>query len=273
VMYLGGTLAAIAAEKAGLIKPGVPVVSAPQAAEAQSVIEQIASQRGSPLTLVGRDWVLESIRASSEGQEFSAYPAAGERPGTSYELALLGQHQQVNAATALATIDQLRRAGVRIPDEAVRDGLQSAHWPGRLEVLGRRPWVIVDGAHNVDSMQKLYAAIAQLFSFDRLILIFGASADKDIDGMLDTILPHTDLVLVTQARHPRAADPQSVVESIRRRGKQAQAVTVDRVLDEALAAAAADDLICATGSLFVVAALRAAWFRHSGQPLSFSDPE
>jgi dihydrofolate synthase/folylpolyglutamate synthase len=225
------------------------------------------------LTLVGRDWVLESIRTSSEGQAFAAYPAGGERPGPVYELALLGQHQQVNAVTALATIDQLRRAGAHIPGEAVRLGLRSAQWPGRLEVLGRHPWVIVDGAHNVDSMQKLHSAITELFSFDRLILIFGAYVDKDIEGMLDVILPDTEQVFVTQARQPRRADPETLVEAIRSRGRDAQVVPAAQVLDEALAAATEDDLICATGSLSVVAELRATWFRHSGQPLPPSDPE
>jgi dihydrofolate synthase/folylpolyglutamate synthase len=294
-MYLGNTLAAIAAEKAGIIKPGVPVVSAPQPAEALQVIERIAHERGSRLTLVGRDWHWRNIHSTLEGQQFEAWPDANHtQVGTrslpvraTYHLPLLGRHQQVNATTALATIAQLCEAAPKaddpaasktdldIPNAAIYAGLESTQWPGRLEVLGRHPWVIVDGAHNANSMQKLRTFIDEMFPHRQVILIFGASADKDIDGMLDTILPVTQHVLVTQADHPRAATPESLAERIAHRHGSARGVQVhapradlrssDQVLDEALRLAGQDDLVCVTGSLFVVAALRAAWFERTQQ--------
>jgi len=272
VMYLGDTLAAIAAEKAGIIKPGVPVISAPQPIEALQVIERTAEKVGTSLTLVGRDWQHESIHTSAEGQRFLAFPTANRSGKRAYALPLLGQHQQVNATTALATIAQLRKAGLNVPDEVIYAGLRSVRWPGRLEILGRRPWVIADGAHNGDSMQKLRAALTELFKYKDMILVFGASADKDVDGMLDAILPAATHVLVTQARHPRAAAPEALIEHISTRGKRARAIPVGQVLGEALALADEDDLICVTGSLFVIAELRAAWFKYKRQPLPPSDP-
>lgn len=271
MLYLGHTLPEIAGEKAGIIKSGVPTVSAPQPAEAEAVFERIAAERDAPWILVGRDWHWESLAISSSGQEFAVWPTGGSRE--TYMLPLLGRHQQVNAVTAVAAIDQLRRSGTDVSQEAIHEGLAAVRWPGRLEVLGREPWVIVDGAHNGDSMQKLIAAIHELFSFQQLILIWGSSADKDLDRMLDAILPAADRVLVTRAPHPRAADPELLAERIGAHGGQAEVVPIEDALSRALDLAGKQDLICGTGSLFLVAALRSQWFTRQGQPLTALDPE
>lgn len=255
--YLGDTLAAIAAEKAGIIKPMVPVVSAPQPTEAQETIEQIAAQHDAPLTLVGRDWLWESLHTSVEGQRFSAWPAADPSARRVYEIPLLGRHQQINATVALATVHLLRAMGVHISAAAISDGLRTVRWPARIEVVARRPWVIVDGAHNGDSMQKLRATIEELFPYNKMVLIFGASADKDLDRMLDAILPIADHILLSRAHHPRAADPESLLAHVEARGRKARIVPVERALEEARALAGPDDLICATGSLFLAADVRA----------------
>jgi len=162
MMYLGDTLGAIAAEKAGIIKPGVPVVSAPQPPEAAEVIARIAGERNAPLTVVGQDWQWQNLHASNQGQEFTVWQT-GDKRKAMYTLPLLGRHQQVNATTALAAVAQLRKHGVDVPEAAAREGLASVQWPGRLEVLGQDPWVIVDGAHNGDSMQKLCTTLKELF--------------------------------------------------------------------------------------------------------------
>ena len=269
--YLGDTLSAIAAEKSGIIKPGVPVVSAPQPAEAQAVIERIARDRGAPLALVEQEWQWQylnvSVEVSPEMQRFTAWPKAHPSPKPVYTLPLLGRHQVVNAVTALATVDRLRD----VPPRAVHAGLQSTRWPGRLQVLGRRPWVIVDGAHNGDSMRKLCATITELFPYRELILVFGVSAGHDPDPMLDALLPYADQVLVTQARHPRAEQPQALSERFAARGKQAKAIPIDRALGEALQLAGEEDLICTTGSLFLVADFSRAWFKHRLEPMPPSD--
>ena len=269
--YLGDTLAAIAAEKSGIIKPGVPVISAPQPAEAQAEIERIALGQGAPLTLVDQEWQWQSldvsVQAPPEWQQFAAWSSTVPSPRSVYTLPLLGQHQVVNAVTALATIGLLPD----VPPQAMHAGLRSVHWPGRLQVLGRRPWVIVDGAHNGDSMRKLCATITELFPYRELILVFGVSAGHDPDPMLDALLPYADQVLVTQARHPRAEQPQALSERFAARGKQAKAIPIDRALGEALQLAGEEDLICTTGSLFLVADFSRAWFKHRLEPMPPSD--
>jgi dihydrofolate synthase / folylpolyglutamate synthase len=281
MLYLGDTLAAIAAEKAGIIKPGVPVVSAPQSQQAQQVIEQIAAERGCPLTLVGRDWTWRNVSSSVHGQQFEVCECKsglsnGQRPST-YCLSLLGRHQQENATTALAAVARLTSMGLDIPPDARYAGLEKTEWPGRLEILHQHPWVIVDGAHNGDSMQKLRAAIAELFPHKNLILILGASMDKDMDAMFDTILPAARHILLTQSHHPRAALAASLAERIAARaasrdnqdkeGTVTHIVSIEQALDAALQLAEQDDLICITGSLFVVADLRAAWLGRAGKPV------
>lgn len=281
MMYLGDTLAAIAAEKAGIIKPGIPVVSAPQEQEAQEVIERFAVEKGCSLTLVSRDWKWQNVSSSAQGQQFEVWrhtdAPSNKQQVSTYRLSLLGRHQQENATTALAAITQLEAMGLDIAEHARYVGLENTQWPGRLEVLNQSPWVIVDGAHNGYSMLKLRAAIQELFPHKNTILILGASADKDIDSIFDAILPIAGHVLLTQSTHPRAATAESLLERITARADHSdrgdpiaaiQAVPIDQALDTALRAADKNDLICVTGSLFVVADLRAAWLTQTGKPVA-----
>lgn len=271
--YLGDTLGEIAGEKAGIIKPGVPVVTAPQPREAADVFAQVAAERSAPLTIVGRDWQWESVNSSSEGQRFSAWPSRQAGRRATYSLPLLGSHQLVNATTALATVEQIRHQGTEVQDHAIRSGLAGVRWPGRLEVLGTAPWTIVDGAHNGDSMEKLASALGKLFPHEKAILIWGTSSGKDVDGMLDALLPIADHILVTQAHHPRATNATTLVERVRARGREACSVPMEGALKHALSIATERDLVCGTGSLFVVADLREAWFRRSHLPPPPSDGE
>ncbi len=279
---LGHTLAQIAREKAGIIKRRVPVVSAPQPPEAMAVIEQVCREREAELVVVGRDWTWETGEANLEGQWFQvmggtggAFPA-GECGGCPsnplypirYDrlwIPLLGRHQLINATLVVAAVEMLRRQGVHIPEASVREGLRRVRWPGRLEVLGRRPFLIVDCAHNADSAQKLAAALRELFAYRDLILVFGASADKDIRGMMRALLPLAREVILTRAHHPRAADPGELREEARSLGWEA-AISEDvaGALSQALELAEENDLVCVTGSTFVVAEAREAWAELTG---------
>ncbi|RLC60871.1 MAG: bifunctional folylpolyglutamate synthase/dihydrofolate synthase [Chloroflexota bacterium] len=271
VQYLGHTLTAIATEKAGIIKPGVPVVSAPQPAEALTVIEAVCLARGAPLTVVDRAWTWRSEEATPEGQTFSARPTGGT--WNTYRLPLLGNHQLGNAATALTTVDVLRGLGIDIPSDAVVNGLANVHWPGRLEVMGRHPWVVVDGAHNGDSAQKLAAALPALFPYRRMILVYGALAGHSVPDMLAALLPVADEVILTRVGNPRGVDPATLLVEVQARGRQAECVApVGAALERALRIASAEDLVCVTGSLYVVADARVAWYRHVGEPEPPTDP-
>jgi dihydrofolate synthase/folylpolyglutamate synthase len=273
---LGNTLAEIAAEKGGIIKPGVPLVTAPQTAEALAVLEQICRERGAPLSLVGRDWHFEPVVHSLDSQTFDVWSAEEQRQLNAlraqghpvhwrpnrYEIPLLGRHQVENATVAYAALMSLRAAGVPVAAEAIRVGLRSVRWPGRFEIIRRSPYLVVDGAHNADSARRIAAALQDYFPGQRVCLIFGASADKDVAGMFAELLrPGVGirLVILTQAVHPRALEPEALAVLARPHGIPVELVTaVGPAVERALRWAGPDDVILACGSLFVVAEARAA---------------
>jgi len=185
---------------------------------------------------------------------------------------LLGRHQLDNATVVVAAMEKLRQWGVNIPEASVREGLHRVRWPGRLEILGRRPFVVVDCAHNADSAGKLKAALEELFTYRHLILIFGASADKDIEGMMRKLFPLAHQVILTQARHPRAADAGALQEkALALRREVMVNNSVAGALSLALETAGPQDLICATGSIFVVAEVQEAWAEGQGAEMPEHD--
>jgi dihydrofolate synthase/folylpolyglutamate synthase len=230
---LGNTLAEIAREKAGIIKPDIPTVSAPQSSEALTVIEQVCAARGSPLTLVGRDWNWEvlppplppspaSASTSSatddfplglDGQSFDLRHTQGTShlDGT-YTTPFLGRHQLENTVAAIAALDLLERRGVPLRARDVRQGIASVRWPGRFEVLQRDPLLVVDCAHNGDSAVKLAAALEEWFPGRNWTFVLGASIDKDLPAILRALAPLARQVLATQSHHPRAMPSERVAQ-------------------------------------------------------------
>ena len=246
---LGDSLAKIAREKAGIIKPGAVVVSAPQPGEAAEVIREVCDRNGASLIEVGRDITWKKLTSNMAGQSFEVRGKKG-----SYQLAipLIGGHQLENAAVAVAALEALA-----IGAEDMARGLAQVRWPGRLEILRDKPLFLVDGAHNADSARRLREAIEEYLNFDRLILIAGASSDKDIAGMLGELAPISSLIVVTRSRHPRALAPALILDEMERQGVKGElAESVSSAAERALAVAGPDDLICATGSLFVAAEAR-----------------
>ncbi|MBI3856166.1 MAG: bifunctional folylpolyglutamate synthase/dihydrofolate synthase [Planctomycetes bacterium] len=232
---LGHTLEAIAGEKAGILKPGVPAVSSPQAPAARRIL----LRRGTPF--FPRFHVLSRggfvLKFTVEGP--------GGRPLTC-ALPALGEHQAANAATAVALV---ARSGARVAPAAVRKAFRNVRLPGRVEVVGRRPWLIVDAAHNPVSARALAAALRSV-PRRRTLLVFGASADKDYRAMLRTLLPVADLSIFTRAANPRAAAPSDL---LRAAGGRPAVVSgsVARALGMARKAAGPADLIVVTGSFYV----------------------
>ncbi len=249
---LGQSLEEIAAEKAGIIKPGIPVVSTLQRPEAAQVIEAVCSQRGCRLWIVGRDLQWERGAFDERGQQCTVWGTGGQR----YDLwlPLLGEHQIENAACAVGLIEALSEKGIPVASEAVGQGMAAGRWPGRLQGLGRSPWLVADGAHNVDSLARLLAALRTYFVFDRLFMIVGTSADKDLAGMATLLAGRAAGAIVTRSRHPRAADPATLAAALRREGCPVEvAADLEDALQRARAMAQPRDLICATGSLFLAA--------------------
>lgn len=257
---LGKTLAAIAGEKGGIIKTSRPVVIAPQKNEARQVLINLARERNAPLTQVGVEVKYSAGAHSLSGQSLQV---SRENPaGATLDLAipLLGPHQVENAATAYAALLVARNEGLSIPDEAIQRGFAGVEWMGRFEILRQDPPLILDSAHNQDSALRLVQTLHTYFPGKRILLVFGASEDKDIAGMFAELLPATDLLIASQSIHPRALEAGKLVEMAQAYGKEALAIVpLEEAMRVALEKAGSDGLVLVTGSLFVVAAARQTW--------------
>jgi len=254
---LGDTLASIAREKGGIIKPGIPVVSAPQPPEALEVLAEIAAGRGAPLTLVGDDWLYMPEATTWSGEQFLAGPVG--QPPEMYRTALAGEHQALNATVALAALDHVRRAGIRVTPEGIRTGFEHVDWPGRLEIVHYSPVLVLDAAHNGESARRLATALGDMFPQRPRALIFGASADKDVAGMFEALLPQVDFLIAAQAVHPRALSPDAIGSTARQVGFSGPVYEIPDVrsaLQRALELVGPQGLICTTGSVFIVGEMR-----------------
>jgi dihydrofolate synthase/folylpolyglutamate synthase len=175
------------------------------------------------------------------------------------DMNLLGAHQAANAAVALACVEQLRHQGLSIPDAAVREGLAGVQWPARLEVLGRRPLVVLDCAHNVASVAALVDTLDASFPPGRRLLVLACAADKDLAGMTRVLSPHFAHAYLTRfGNNPRSASPDQLAELLGQSGKLPFTVcpTAAAAWQAARQAARPDDLICITGSVFLAGELR-----------------
>ena len=248
---LGNSLAEITVEKAGIIKPGSVVVTSPQSDDATQVIEETCLSCGVQLIKVGSDVTWQGLGFNDNQQRLRVVGRLG-----SYELSipLLGWHQLANAATAVAALEVLAGKGFNISRGSITNGLARVIWPGRLQIISHHPFIVVDGAHNPDAARRLRESLEQYFDFSRVILIIGASDDKDVAGVVSELAPIADKVIVTRSHHPRPMAPAAIVAEFAKYGVEAQvADNVPSALTEALGLAAGEDLICVAGSLFVVA--------------------
>lgn len=262
-LQLGDTLAKIAREKAGIVKPGVPAVSGVTAPAACPVIETICRERGVPLRQLGKDfhYTYEPARITAATERWPRVRIRTEqREWPAMDLKLLGEHQAANAAVAVAAVEQLRQAGFHIPDAAVAEGLARVCWPARLEVLESRPFVVLDCAHNIASAQALVDTLLVSFPPARRLLLFAGSSDKDLTGMFRVLAPHFAHVFLTRyGNSPRGVPPEKLAELL-----QAVAAipttlcpTVKDAWIQARSLADPDDLICITGSVFLAGEFRA----------------
>jgi len=253
---LGGTLEAIAAEKAGIIKPGVPVVTHPQPPEAMAVVERMAREAGSPLLAVGREVLYAwqpAERWGRRGGRLSVTTPRGTYPDLF--LPLMGEHQAANAASAIAAAELAPPLAVRLTADRVREGLARVDWPGRMEHVAGAPEMVLDGAHNRESVERLLEALGRHFPGRAAAVLFAAAADKDVDGMLQ-VLAASDRVagtVFTRTENPRACDPADLEARLRRLGRDGRAaVPVAEALRAAADMAGADGLVVVCGSLYLV---------------------
>jgi dihydrofolate synthase / folylpolyglutamate synthase len=271
---LGDTIEKIAFEKAGIIKAGRPLITAAGDKRALGVFEKRCSELGSPLyrvypLSVATEAVSENKPAALPGKitnagQFFSYNGFSLQLEKLF-IPLRGSYQLDNAATALAAVEILFEEGFHCSDENVILGLAKTTWPGRLELLAEEPLLIMDGAHNPAAMEKLAAAVPAYFSYNRLILVYGMLADKDMESMLNSILPQADTVIFTRPVLPRAADPAVVADyAANKLGFNKQVLVInefDEAVEKAVSLAEPDDAVLVTGSLYTVSDIRAYWIK------------
>lgn len=258
---LGNTLAEIAGEKAGIIKEGIPVVSAPQAGEALEVLGRVAKEKGCPFVLVGEDVKFERVASNVDGQSLLLssfhFPPLDQHDRVELTIPLLGAHQIENAAIAYAA---LKTSGILISEGAIQRGFAQVKWPARFEVLRREPPVVIDSAHNRDSARRLRETLDEYFPEIPVILIFCALEDKDIPGMLEELKPRLECVVATRADHPRAPSTEWMAEQVQKAGIPVEAVApVANALERALELAGNQKLVLAAGSVAFAGEVSGAW--------------
>ena len=261
---LGETLPEIAFEKGGIIKQNVPVVLSPQRDDALAVISDIAKNKRAPLILVGKDYEFKRKEASLDHQLFSI-KSKNPAETKDFKIGLLGRYQIENATAAYAALQVLRKQGVKIPETAIIEGFESTIWPARFEILSVDPPIVIDSAHTPDSARKLMQAVNEYFPKMPIILVLGVSEDKNISGIIEELLPNTIQIFCTQSTHPRAIDANTLLEFTVSYGVPVKVcIPVGDALQEARLIGGNRAVVLVTGSIFVAATARIAWFESLG---------
>ncbi|MBU0728636.1 MAG: bifunctional folylpolyglutamate synthase/dihydrofolate synthase [Proteobacteria bacterium] len=254
--YLGNTLEEIASEKAGIIKPGIPVVSGVAEDVSREVVIDTCDKRHAPLYVFGRDFSMEKKLVTH------LYHGIDQRTVDNLLPRLKGNHQTMNTAVALAALEILEHNNFKVNEDIIRQGLSEVHWPGRLEYFrlpdenGRQ--YLLDGAHNPAGIISLVEALAQEFSYERLILVWACMSDKDIAKTLSAIAPISEVIIFTMPESERSATPEKLTSILAadQRHKAMASKSVAHALDIAAQNASEHDLICVAGSLYLVGAAR-----------------
>ncbi len=247
---LGDKVEDIAFEKAGVIKNDVPVVTSADK-DALNVIKKISVGKNSSLTILDKSF-WEKISGGVDWQEFKINGSLKEYD---VKTSMIGEFQGENISLAISTIETLQMNGVYITDESIMEGIEKTTNPGRMEIIGFEPIILLDGAHNIAGMNSLKKTLENDFVYNRLILIIGILSDKDIQEMLDIITPFADIIVVTKSNNKRACNPSKL--KVRIHGKKVVLKTdIPDAIDYVKKVAKKQDLICVTGSLFTVGEAR-----------------
>lgn len=261
--YLGNTIEEIARVKAGIIKPGCRVVTAADRPEALEIIKNTCREKGVELTIVGQDVLYEVDKLQENGTLFSVQGLKGSYRELFTPLA--GVHQAVNGATAVAAIEALSFFGIEISPEAIRKGLAAARWPGRLEILAENPTVLIDAAHNVDGAKTLRQALENVFHYRHLVFVLGMLADKEREKVLALLGPLADKIVVTKPNSPRAGRWQEMADMARKYTDKVYMIEdIQQAVEKGLSWAEPEDLLCITGSFYMVAEARAYLLNRNG---------
>ncbi len=248
--YLGETIEEIAGEKAGIIKDDVSVVIHPQEIKAQEVIEKITKEKNAPLTIVD----LSSIEIMKETLTETKF----NYEGNIYSISLLGRHQTRNASVAINVMKILNDTSeFSIDQKSIERGLKGTVWPGRMEILNKKPLIIIDGAHNTHGARSLRDTIEHLLKGRKVIGVIGILADKDVDEMLELVVPLLDEVIVTEPNSPRSMSYTELTSKVKKYNNHVAGY--QRILEaviEAKSKAGKDDVVLVFGSLYMIGEVR-----------------
>jgi len=269
---LGDTLDKIATEKAGIFKEGVPIISAPQEDVVKKVLKDAAEARSAEIKFAGED-IRYSYRFEASREAGPQARICVTTPTCHFDhllVPLVGEHQAINCGVAIGVIDELRKQGVPIEDEKCVSGLRNVSLPGRMEMICEEPRVLGDGAHNAASIEALMRAIGQNVPYDSMVVIFGCCADKDVEGMLKLIQLGADKIIFTKINSPRAMDPTDLaVKFSEVAGRMAQVATsLEDAFVIAEKAVTREDLICVTGSFYLVSEAKVLFADHPHRSMS-----
>ncbi|MBN1787325.1 MAG: bifunctional folylpolyglutamate synthase/dihydrofolate synthase [Sedimentisphaerales bacterium] len=257
---LGNTIDSIAKEKAGVIKKGIPVVSVPQEPVVMKELKKAAAAAKSPFLVTGKD-IDFSYRFESSREHGPHTRICLTTPTSRFEhlrVPLPGEHQALNCGLAIAMLDMLKAGGYEIDDAKATEGLKDIKMLGRMEIVHEDPRILIDAAHNAASIRALVQAIGQHVPYDSMVVIFGCGQDKDVHGMLEQLQYGADKVIFTRSNSPKAVYPQDLADMYTEIcGKMCQtAMSIREALRIASNAIGKEDLICITGSFYLVGQAR-----------------
>jgi dihydrofolate synthase/folylpolyglutamate synthase len=253
--YLGNTIQEITAVKTGIIKSGIPVVTSARNPEALKIIEAACREKAAQLTVAGNQVTVEQKEFSTAGQKFSIFTDSNRYEDLT--LPLLGRHQITNAAGVVAVIEVLQQLGYTIPKEAVHSGLAKTDWPARLEIMRQKPTVLIDAAHNLDGVQSLKQALLDYFPSKKVTLVLGMLGDKERSKVVAELTPLAEAVVITKPNSPRAGDWELLADEARRFTDKVTLIeNITEAVDAAMSMAGEEDLVCITGSFYMVAEAR-----------------
>lgn len=251
---LGNTLGEIAFEKAGIIKHGRPVVVYPQLHEASTVLRKVSKERDAFLYEVSTDQILVK-ESSLEGNFFDF--RYKDREYKDLKLNLIGEHQLLNAATALSAIEVIRDLGIGVPEAAIYKGLAKTKWPGRLEKVYERPLIIIDGAHNAAGASVLANTISKYFNRDEVTLVLGILKDKEVDAVVSKLCPLANKVITTKPESHRAMDPSQLsTKVVKYCDKVITEPNIPDAVDKAIDIAGHEGVVIICGSLYLAGSAR-----------------
>ena len=251
--YLGNSLAQITYEKAGIIKRRTPVVTGVKQASAIAVVEEVAYEKSAPLYRRTKDFTVKR----HPGGRFTYYGI--DRHWPNLHTNLLGDHQIDNSALVLAAVEVLNRRKTKITEPEIKKGLANTHWPGRLEIVSTKPFILVDGAHNLIAARRLARHLSNNFSDQQITLVIGILDDKPYGSILKSLVPLCRRVILTRARIDRALSPEMLYSEAQKMAADITLIPdVAGAVTHAARTARPDEVICIAGSLYVVGEAKAA---------------